>query len=150
MTMTRFPKIKEKLYKYCLELICEEGYTPYIGVYTAHPDYTGTRKYETVEGLTVFNISVKSLAAYNSNSSGVTFSATFAGVHTDVVIPWEALASVFAKEDTSIAQRFAITIVTSGVGAVPVAEPAKLTLVKSGDKSTGGVSRSPFKPKLIK
>jgi stringent starvation protein B len=151
MSMTRFPKIKASLYDECLTHICAEGHTPQIAVYTAHPGFEGPRSYESPQGLTIFNLGGKALASYNVNEEGVFFGAKFSGVHNDVFVPWGALVSIFAKEDTTMCQDFSFDIDKSNeVQSPPVKEEPKVKLVHSTDKpKPSGSIRKPFRPKLV-
>ena len=148
MPMTRFPKVKEVLYEACLDIICDKGHTPHIEVFTGHPDFIGPRDYESPQQLTVFNIGGKALATYDMNSKGISFGAKFGGVHTDVFVPWDSLARIFAKEDTTLLQNFAINV--TGKEEIVKKEP-KIKLVHSNDNpQPSGEIRKPFRPVLVK
>ena len=130
MPMTRLCKVKKALYEACLEEICNRGFTPHINVITSHPEYSGTRDYESALGFTTFNISVNAIVGYSTDSTGISFGTKFAGVHQNIFIPWQALQIVYAKEDPNYTQFFT-TEVTSEEAVVK--NMAKLTTIEGGN-----------------
>lgn len=92
-----------------IELITKSGSTPYIKVATGHPEYSGpTVGYVDSIGMITLNVNGGALGSWDMNSDRIAMSASFGGVRTNMYIPMDAVAMVFAKEDPSLSQSFGV------------------------------------------
>lgn len=80
-----------------LRWIGENGFTPYIVVDSKHPDAIVPMEY-VKDGVIVLNVRPAALTAFSIGDDAIRFNARFNQIPRHVVVPLEAVISVYPKE----------------------------------------------------
>lgn len=145
------PEVKFATFKKCLEILCEDGYTPYIAVVNTHPDYCGPYDYTGVPDVTVMSLSPSAVRNFVMDSKGISFDYRLDGKASVAYIPMEAIGSIFAKEDTTMLQPFFAKVVDNKSESVKVESSKEVPTEAEAVKPTPAKPvRKGWTPKIIK
>jgi stringent starvation protein B len=117
-------EVKFVTFSKCLDVICDEGYTPYIAVDSTNPDYEGPYG-DAPNGIVTLSIGASAVSTFNMEEAGLSFGYSTGGVRAIAHVPMEAIASVFAKENPSVFQGFPYKMDVD-IKSEPVKEPVKV------------------------
>jgi stringent starvation protein B len=135
-------EIKHTLIVKCLDYICDKGHTPYLAVDATNPNYMGPMA-EGETGLVLLSISASATRGFFMDEEGIGFNYSQGGTKATAFIPMEAVATIFAKEDTTMCQAFpykkvdtkqeTVKVVTKQTGIVkPVKKGWSPRVIKGG------------------
>ncbi len=130
-------QVKLATFEACLDVICSKGHTPYIQANTLHPDYEGMAATDP-SGIIVLSISGDACMGFVADLDSIRFSVTAGQQRHQILVPMDALASIYAKEDPNIGQP--LPFLQIGVDSAQKVD----TLVPAKPKRQG------FSPRLIK
>lgn len=148
------PEVKFATFSKCLEVLCDEGLTPYIAVDMTNPNYTGPMVSDDESGIVILNISVTACRNFVMDSTGLSFDYKMGGTRSPAYIPMEAIGSIFAQEDPSNMQPFLVKKdVDKVVESVKVDHNKTAELRQTAPTKPAGSAkpvRKGFTPRLIK
>jgi stringent starvation protein B len=130
--------VKFATFSKCLDIICDKGYTPYIGVDSTNTEYQGPY---TQEDLVLLSLSGAAVRNFYMDEEGLSFGYSEGGVKATANVPMEAIVSIYAKEDVTMLQAFPIK---KGVDTKPEGVQNAPTKVAGAKPIKKG-----FTPKLI-
>ena len=89
------PYLIRALYEWIVDNDC----TPYILVDALHEGVMVPQDYVNQEGQVVLNVSPNAVKDYAIDNTGLSFSARFGGVPTDIYVTCSAILGIYAKEN---------------------------------------------------
>lgn len=111
--------IKLAMIEACMQHICDKGLTPYLQVQTQHPEYEGMATDHPTGAITL-NIGGTAVTNFYVDEEAMSFNYSGNGKRAVCYIPLGAIASIYAKEDTSMWQPFVVESVDTSPESVKV------------------------------
>lgn len=81
------------------EWILDNDCTPYVLVDAMHPQASVPQEYVSSEGQVVLNVAPSAVQNLSMEGDFLCFSARFRGISTDLLVPYESVLGIYAKEN---------------------------------------------------
>lgn len=119
--MNNWTKAKKAAVDAIVNELFDQGHTPHLRVFVAHPKFIGPGHMADEEGMVIFSLGLNAVRNYDVNEEGISFNAAFQGKPYFVDIPYESIAMVKAKDDDQLYFTFEVGVDEEETAPAPVA-----------------------------